>query len=107
MRAAPAAASIERALRKVVRARAHREPHRSAKVKHKRRAALGPTCYAHGARLKMPNPERFGRNTARTQYVELDRQGATVACLRVDDKMRWCHDHIAMLATMTGIGRGR
>ena len=47
------------------------------------------------AAVKMPNPERFERNTARTQYVELDRQGATVACLRVDDKTRWCYDHIA------------
>jgi hypothetical protein len=46
------------------------------------------------AAVKMPNPENFDRNTARTQYVELDRQGATVACLRVDDKLRWCYEHI-------------
>ena len=46
------------------------------------------------AAVKMPNPEGFDRNTARTEYVELDRRGATVACLRVDDKSRWCYDHI-------------
>ena len=46
------------------------------------------------AAVKMPNPENFDRNTARTQYVELDRRGATVACLRVDDKLRWCYEHI-------------
>ena len=46
------------------------------------------------AAVKMPNPEGFDRNTARTEFVELDRRGATVACLRVDDKVRWCYDHI-------------
>ena len=46
------------------------------------------------AAVKMPNPEGFDRNTARTEFVELDRRGATVACLRIDDKMRWCYDHI-------------
>ena len=46
------------------------------------------------AAVKMPNPEGFERNTARTEYVELDRHAATVACLRIDDKTRWCYDHI-------------
>jgi hypothetical protein len=46
------------------------------------------------AAVKMPNPEGFDRNTARTEYVELDRRGATVTCVRVDDKVRWCYDHI-------------
>jgi hypothetical protein len=46
------------------------------------------------AAVKMPYPERFERNTARTEYVRLDRGGETVACLRLDDKMRWCYEHI-------------
>jgi hypothetical protein len=46
------------------------------------------------AAVKMPNPERFERNTAHTEFVQLDARGATVACLRLDDKVRWCYDHI-------------
>jgi hypothetical protein len=46
------------------------------------------------ASIKMPYPERFERNVARTEYVQLDGQGATVACLRIDDKVRWCYEHI-------------
>jgi hypothetical protein len=46
------------------------------------------------ASVKMPYPERFERNTAHTEYVRLDAQGATAACLRLDDKVRWCYEHI-------------
>ena len=46
------------------------------------------------AAVKMPYPERFERNTARTEYVKLGELGETVACLRADDKVRWCYDHI-------------
>ena len=46
------------------------------------------------ASIKMPYPERFERNVARTEYVQLDGHGATVACLRLDDKVRWCYEHI-------------
>ena len=46
------------------------------------------------ASIKMPFPERFERNVARTEYVRLDDHGATVACLRLDDKVRWCYEHI-------------
>jgi hypothetical protein len=46
------------------------------------------------ASVKMPYPERFERNTAHTEYVQLDRQSATTACLRLDDKVRWCYEHI-------------
>jgi hypothetical protein len=46
------------------------------------------------ASVKMPYPERFERNTAHTEYVQLDRQGETAACLRLDDKVRWCYEHI-------------
>lgn len=46
------------------------------------------------ASVKMPFPERFERSTAHTEYVKLDKDGATVACLRLDDKARWCYEHI-------------
>lgn len=46
------------------------------------------------ASIKMPFPEGFERNVARTEYVRLDGHGATVACLRLDDKVRWCYEHI-------------
>jgi hypothetical protein len=46
------------------------------------------------ASVKMPYPEHFERNTAHTEYVQLDARGATVACLRLDDKVRWCYEHI-------------
>jgi hypothetical protein len=46
------------------------------------------------ASVKMPYPERFERNTAHTEYVQLDAHGATVACLRLDDKVQWCYEHI-------------
>jgi hypothetical protein len=48
------------------------------------------------ASIKMPYPERFERNVARTEYVQLDTHGATVACLRLDDKERWCYEHIPL-----------
>lgn len=45
--------------------------------------------------VKMPFPERLRNNTAHTERVHLDTNGATVACLRLDDKIRWCYEHIA------------
>ena len=44
---------------------------------------------------KMPFPENLRNNLARTERVHLDTNGATVACLRLDDKIRWCYEHIA------------
>ena len=49
------------------------------------------------AAVKMPFPEGFGRDVARTEYVRLYGRGETVACLRVDDKVRWCYEHIPAL----------
>ena len=43
----------------------------------------------------MPFPENLRNNLARTERVQLDTNGATVACLRLDDKIRWCYEHIA------------
>src|SRR6476469_450107 len=47
------------------------------------------------AGVKMPFPEHLRNNLARTERVRLDTNGATVACLRLDDKIRWCYEHIA------------
>jgi hypothetical protein len=49
------------------------------------------------AGVKMPFPENLRNNLARTERVQLDTNGATVACLRLDDKIRWCYEHIAPL----------
>jgi hypothetical protein len=45
--------------------------------------------------VKMPFPENLRNNLARTERVQLDTNGATIACLRLDDKIRWCYEHIA------------
>jgi hypothetical protein len=47
------------------------------------------------AGVKMPFPQNLHNNTAHTERVDLDTNGATVACLRLDDKVRWCYEHIA------------
>jgi hypothetical protein len=47
------------------------------------------------AGVKMPFPQNLRNNTAHTERVDLDTNGATVACLRLDDKIRWCYEHIA------------
>jgi hypothetical protein len=46
------------------------------------------------ASLKLPYPENFERNVARTEYVKVGELGEIIACLRPDDKVRWCFDHI-------------
>jgi hypothetical protein len=51
------------------------------------------------AAVKMPFPEGFERDVARTEYVRLDGRGETVACVRVDDKVRWCYEHIPALGS--------
>ena len=47
------------------------------------------------AGVKMPFPRNLQNNQSRTELVKLDTNGATVACLRLDDKVRWCYEHIA------------
>jgi hypothetical protein len=59
------------------------------------------------AAVKMPFPERFERNVARTEYVRLDGRGETVACIRVDDKVRWCYEHIPAQGSRTEMLRIR
>jgi hypothetical protein len=43
--------------------------------------------------VKMPYPESLGRYRTKTQRVWLDLNGATVACLRLENR-RWCFEHI-------------
>jgi hypothetical protein len=57
--------------------------------------------------VKMPFPERFERNVARTEYVKLDGGGETVACLRIDDKVRWCYEHVPAQGSRTEMLRIR
>jgi hypothetical protein len=45
------------------------------------------------AAVKMPFPESLPRNRAKTQRTWLDLDGATTACLRLQDR-RWCYEHI-------------
>src|SRR5215510_9005120 len=47
------------------------------------------------AGVKMPFPEKLRNNLSRTERVQLDTNGSTKACLRLDDKQRWCYEHIA------------
>jgi hypothetical protein len=57
--------------------------------------------------VKMPFPERFERNVARTEYVKLDGGGETIACLRIDDKVRWCYEHVPAQGSRTEMLRIR
>src|SRR5262245_53117556 len=47
------------------------------------------------AGVKMPFPQNLRNNLSRTERVVLDTNDATVACMRLDDKIRWCYEHIA------------
>lgn len=47
------------------------------------------------AGVKMPFPKGLANNLSRTERVQLDSNGSTLACLRLDDKQRWCYEHIA------------
>jgi hypothetical protein len=47
------------------------------------------------AGVKMPFPQNLQNSQARTERVRLDTNDATVACMRLDDKIRWCYEHIA------------
>src|SRR5437667_12628390 len=43
--------------------------------------------------VKMPFPENLTRNRAKTERVWLEREGATVGCIKIEDR-RWCYEHI-------------
>ena len=47
------------------------------------------------AGVKKPFPENLRNQPARTERVQLDTNSSTVACLRLDDKIRWCYEHLA------------
>src|SRR5262245_36828036 len=59
------------------------------------------------AGVKMPFPGKLRNNSARTEHVQLNSNGATVACLRLDDKQRWCFEHIAPLGARAEMLRVR
>ncbi|HEX5958822.1 MAG TPA: hypothetical protein VFY92_09235 [Hyphomicrobiaceae bacterium] len=59
------------------------------------------------AAIKMPFPEKLRNNQARTETVTLDSNGATTACLRLDDKLRWCYEHIAAVGARAEMLRVR
>jgi hypothetical protein len=44
--------------------------------------------------VKMPYPESLSRNRAKTERVWLEREGATIGCITLEDRL-WCYDHIA------------
>src|SRR5262249_24748883 len=58
------------------------------------------------AAVKMPYPENLQRNRAKTQRVWLDLGGATVACLRHENR-RWCFEHIPPIGARAEILRIR
>jgi hypothetical protein len=45
--------------------------------------------------VKMPFPENLRNNLSRTEWVTLDTNASTGGCLRIDDKLKWCYEHIA------------
>ena len=47
--------------------------------------------------VRMPFPLNARGNTSRTERVRLDSTSATIACVRVDDKQRWCFEHLPPL----------
>jgi hypothetical protein len=49
----------------------------------------------------MPYPERFERNFARTESRRLDARRETVTWLRIDEKVRWCYEHVPAQGTRT------
>ena len=49
------------------------------------------------AAVRMPYPIAARGNTSRTERVRLDSTSATVVCVRVDDKQRWCFEHLPPL----------
>jgi hypothetical protein len=59
------------------------------------------------AGVKMPFPPNVRNIVARTERAQLDTNGATVACLRLDDKVRWCFEHIAPFGARAEILRIR
>jgi hypothetical protein len=58
------------------------------------------------ASVKMPFPERLERNVAHTEFVRRERD-MTVACLRLDEKLRWCFEHLHPVGSQAEILRIR
>jgi len=57
--------------------------------------------------VKMPFPEKLRSNLSRTEWVQLDTNEATVACMRLDEKQRWCFEHMAAVGARAEMFRIR
>lgn len=57
--------------------------------------------------VKMPFPEKLRNNLSRTEWVIIDTNAATVACLRLDDKQKWCYEHMAAVGARAEMLRVR
>jgi hypothetical protein len=57
--------------------------------------------------VKMPFPEKLRNNLSRTEWVTIDTNAATVACLRLDDKLKWCYEHLAAVGARAEMLRVR
>lgn len=47
--------------------------------------------------VRMPYPLNARGNSSRTERVHLNSTSAIIACVRVDDKQRWCFEHLPPL----------
>ena len=47
------------------------------------------------AGAKMPFPQNLQNNLSRTERVAARHEWRNLACIRLDDKIRWCYEHIA------------
>jgi hypothetical protein len=56
---------------------------------------------------KMPYPEKLRNNLSRTEWVTIDSNAVTIACLRLDDKVKWCYEHIGALGARAEMLRVR
>jgi hypothetical protein len=57
--------------------------------------------------VKMPYPEKLRNNLSRTEWVTIDSNAVTIACLRLDDKVKWCYEHIGALGARAEMLRVR
>jgi len=57
--------------------------------------------------VRMPYPLNARGNNSRTERVRLDSTSATIACVRVDEKQRWCFEHLPPLGARAEMLRVR
>jgi hypothetical protein len=57
--------------------------------------------------VRMPYPLNIRGYNAKTERIRLDSTTATIACVRVDDKQRWCFEHLPPLGARAEMLRVR